>query len=142
MAGLTARLPWLLLMAVGAAVLVVAQDYGLGTPRRMRAGMFPAILGGLLLVVAVLGLLEPAREAGRVALRPLLAVLGAIAAFATVGLFGLVPAAFAATVAATFAEPGARPVTRLALGAGVAAGLWLVFIGFLGLPVPALRWPA
>ena len=143
MRSLSTRLPWLLLIALGAGAFLLAEHYGFGTLRRMRAGMVPGILSGLLVLVGLAALLESAADRPRAAIRPMLFVVAAMGAFAgAVTWFGLVPATFAAVVIAYLGQRDRQPLPALVLGASVALGVWLIFPVMLALPVPAFRWPA
>lgn len=76
----------LLFIALGAAVIWLSQNYPIGTAQRMGPGYFPTILGVLLAAIGM-GVLGQAftisrPPVARFALKPLLLVLGAVAAFA------------------------------------------------------------
>ena len=117
--------------------------YGVGTLGRMGPGFFPlalSILGvGLGLLVALRAVLAP-RPEGEVPRLRRLAFVGA--AFVLFGVaiepLGLVLTILLTTVVASFADPAARLSHSLALGAGLAAGIWVVFVLLLKLPVPVL----
>ena len=120
---------------VGLGVMLVsARDYAIGSLRNMGPGFFPLVLGGLLLLfglIIALTSLAGARDAGggRLALRPLVFVLGGTIAF---GLLlqplGVVLAIMAAVLISAGASPELRPGPSLALalvlGFGSAAAVW------------------
>ncbi len=76
----------LLFIAIAMAVIWLSQNYSFGTAQRMGPGYFPVILGVLLALLGM-GILGQALTINRppvtrFALKPLLLVLGAVAAFA------------------------------------------------------------
>jgi hypothetical protein len=117
------------------------QSLGLefGTPLRMGPGFFPVVLSGLLLLlgagVLIGGLKAGGQPVGAFALRGMLLILPAPVVFGLlVRPAGFVPALFAATLLAAFAAPRMRPLTALALAAGLTVFATLVFVEGLGLP--------
>ncbi len=104
-------------IAIGAGVVHVTMDYGIGTPRQMGPGFFPVLLGGLMCLVGVLILIGAARE--REALpappwRALFVMPFAIVAFAVVlPKTGLGPAGVATVLIAGLAQ-ARRPTVGLA----------------------------
>jgi hypothetical protein len=71
-----------------------------------------------------------------------LIVLGSVVVFAvTVGSFGLLPAAFLATLTAAFADLSFRPLRNIALAALLTVLAYLVFSAGLRLPLPLFAWP-
>src|SRR5690242_2189788 len=75
----------LIYLAVGAAGLVLAPRYGMGSALRMGPGYFPTVLSGLLALIGVASLLRSLRgatvAAPRLAWRPLLLVVLPVIAF-------------------------------------------------------------
>jgi hypothetical protein len=136
------------LAALGMGLLVIwtSLDYRLGTPARMGPGMFPMVLGVLLalcgLGAALMGL-RTVERAPALRLRAMLAVTGALVAFAlTVERLGFIPATILLIFVAGMAE---RPVQwrALALLALILApAAYALFVLFLGIPVPAFAWGA
>lgn len=92
----------------GGLVLYTLGRYDLGTFSYMGPGMFPVLVGSVLMGLAVLIVIPAVRTPGtefHVEWRPLIAVLGTIAAFALmIDSFGLVPAILVMTVIAGFAS--------------------------------------
>lgn len=134
-----------LFFAIGAFFAVDAPSYGLGTARRMGPGYFPLILG---IVLALIGLTLAIRAfihnrpdtIPRLYVRPVVAVTVAIVAFGFVlDRAGLV----IATIVAVFLSGLGSAETRLwelaLVAVGIAALASLLFVQFLGLPIP-LWW--
>lgn len=135
-----------LLLASGMIGLFIAAGYDLGTPRRMGAGAYPLLVSGALtmvsLVVVSRAVLRPAEGALSFAVRPALAILGSLMAFAIVmPFFGLIPAAAISVVVASLGQRHANPIHIALLALGVSLACWLVFVVGLKLPLAALRSP-
>ena len=135
-----------LLVAVGAAFAIYSWiHYPLGTVTRMGAGMVPFILGVILAIFGGMVVMASLSQEGspmdiRVA-TPLI-VLGSVVLFALVIIpFGLLPAAFLATVVAAFADLSFRPLRNIVLAAVLTAAAYLIFAAGLQLPIPLFVWP-
>jgi hypothetical protein len=134
-----------LLLAAGIAFSWhAAENYNLGSLRRMGPGMFPFGLG---LVLSLLGLIVAAQALARPGVMPQVRiwspffVLLGVASFATaIGPLGLLPAIWSLVVLSSLAELRLRPVRILLLAAGLSVLAWLIFDVGLGLPTPMLRW--
>jgi len=115
----------------------------LGTPRRMGPGAFPLIAGLLLVILSLIALARDLREASdytRADWQSAGAVAAAVAVFAVVTpAFGVLPAAGACALAASFAVGRLSLPRRIALVAGAVLGVWLIFIVGLKLPLEAFR---
>jgi hypothetical protein len=128
-------------LAVGAAGLVLAPRYGMGSALRMGPGYFPAVLSGLLALIGVASLLRslrgPVVAAPRLAWRPLLFIVLPVIAF---GLLlrraGLIVAVPVLVVGSARASAQFRWLPTLALAAGLTAFSALVFVKALGVPLP------
>ena len=76
----------LLFLAIGSGALLQAQDYALGTARRMGPGYFPTLLSGILCALALILILRSlfgARDRlDRFAVKPLVIVTAGIVLFA------------------------------------------------------------
>ena len=132
-------------MAGGAVYTISAiASLPMGTLRQAGPGMFPLGLGGLLFLIGV-GIFVPSlyrsEKLPAVGLRPLIAVLAAVAAFALlIGQFGLFSAILASTVLSSLAVPGIRPLNVLLLSFGLMIIAWVIFILILNLPMPLFPW--
>jgi len=134
------------LAAIGLTGFIVGLDYEFGSARRMGPGYFPVVLSAILFLLALAEMvsasLRPDPEGtGSVDLRPLLAILAAVAGFAvTIELFGLLPAFFVVIGLSTLSERGYGliPATIVSLTTCLAA--WLLFSRLLGMTLPLLRW--
>ncbi|MGQ7794550.1 tripartite tricarboxylate transporter TctB family protein [Faunimonas sp. B44] len=136
----------LLVTAAGLfAAVYAATQYHLGTAGRMGPGMFPAVLG---CIMALLGLaillpaLFRAGEAAAVEIRPILAILAGLAAFAlTIDRFGLAPAIALLVVIASVADPRATLKGSLALSLALILVATAIFKIGLRFPFPLFAWP-
>jgi len=133
----------LLFLAAGAFILYSAVQFRIGTPRVMGPGFFPAMLGGLLIVLALITILRSfgRRDEGGTAvrMRPVLFILGAAASF---GLLikpaGLLIAVFGTVVIASFASNDLRLRDAVIVGVILAGLSALVFVELLGQRLPLL----
>lgn len=128
----------------GAAAVLIARDYGLGSSSRMGPGYFPTVLGSLLLLIGLASLVRSFFAAGEpigaIAWKGLLLVT-----LATV-LFGalLRPAGLVIALAAVILVSAAASVRfrfdarALALMGALIVFCGLVFVKGLGLPVSLL----
>lgn len=135
-----------LAVMVGVVTLAEAMRYALGSARNMGPGYFPAALGMLMIVFGLgIALVEGRRAEGGAlphpALRPVLAIMAAILAFALlIERAGLAPAVAAATFLATYAEREVRPVRSAIVACAMAVLTIAVFKFGLGLPFRIVRW--
>ncbi|MGE5712591.1 MAG: tripartite tricarboxylate transporter TctB family protein [Betaproteobacteria bacterium] len=137
----------LLYAGFGAAAILMALDYGMGSASRMGAGYFPTALGVLLMVIGIVSLVRSFVSAGApigtIAWKPAALVTSSTFLF---GLLlrpaGLVPALVVLILVSAFASSRFRLQWRaLGLMAALIAFCALVFVKGLGLPVPLLgRW--
>lgn len=130
----------LLFVAFGVAAMLLATNYPAGEVRRMGPGYFPMLLGALLTALGALISLRAlwlrGVPIGRLALRPMLLVSGAILGFALgITYLGLIPAAVAVVVIASLANQPFRrrevAIAAIALAAFSAA----LFVWGLGLTI-------
>jgi len=134
----------LLFIAFGIAAVVIGSGYALGTAARMGPGYFPRILGLLLIVLGLALALRALRLSGppipAFKWRPLLVVLGSVAAFGLiVNYAGVVLSTIFLIVAASAASHEFRP--RESLIAGVALAALAVGVFVLGLKLQLPIWP-
>jgi uncharacterized membrane protein len=133
----------LLLIAVGAAAIVVARDYAFGTALRMGPGYFPVVLGALLilfgLAILAAGLRRGERIAGSWSLRAIFVLPLSLVLF---GLLmqhaGFVPAMLVLIFGAAAAGSEFRFVEVLLFALALTALAVVVFVWGLGLPYPLL----
>jgi hypothetical protein len=133
-------------VAIGAFFAAVATNYPMGSALRMGPGYFPAILGGLLVVLGFAVLARAFIVDGAppppVRWRPLAWITGSIAGFALlVGPLqaGLVPSAVALVVAC--ARGGWEFRWREAVPLALALTAFTVLVFHYGLGLPFRLWP-
>jgi hypothetical protein len=132
----------LIYLAVGAAVIVMARNYSVGTASRMGPGYFPLALSFLLLAFGVAAVVRafivPGGAISAIAWKPLILVLGATALFAAlITTAGLVIALLSLVLVSAAASESFRFDWRAALGlAALVAFCALVFVKGLGVPMP------
>jgi putative tricarboxylic transport membrane protein len=134
----------LFFISVGCLAVGVGADYRLGTPENMGPGFFPIMLGTALLLlgiaVAALNIRQDGEGLPSIQLRPIIVVLGAVAAFGLlVGKAGLVITI--GVIVALCSLAGWRTSIReqLILFVCLATIVSGVFVVVLGLPIPL--WP-
>lgn len=133
------------LIAIGLFVaLYAANNYRVGTLARMGAGFFPTALGWTLSGLGIVIVLLSLRRRNHIltpppfAIRPLLAVIVAVAVFSVlVERTGLIPATLISTVIVSMADSGFTIRRALWLGASLSVLSWLVFKVGLQMPLPA-----
>ena len=132
-----------LFLVFGLAFLYFAQDYQLGSARRMGPAYFPIVLSILLIVIG----LATAARALVVAAPPIRDVAGRALALVTVAivLFGLLVQGAGLAIAtailvlvSAMASHSYRRLPTMLLALALAAFCVLVFVIGLGLPFPAL----
>jgi putative tricarboxylic transport membrane protein len=135
----------LLFVALGAAFVVLALQYRLGDLHRIGPGLFPTLIGsvlvGLGLIVAgrALVLAGPAIE--RIQARPLLVSLAAIVLFGlALQWLGVVAAIAILVLVGAYSSRDVRILQVLALAAFLIVFSVAIFVWLLGLPLPL--WPS
>lgn len=136
----------LLFAVLGAATIVIAMGYPLGTPMRMGPGYFPLLIGGMIgilgLVLMVQGVLKatPEDRIGSIPLGPAFFIMAAIAAFGMlINSWGLVVAVSALTLVARLSR---REGTLLELTVTlVVLNLIAVAVFIVGLNLPLTVGP-
>ncbi|MEQ8368430.1 MAG: tripartite tricarboxylate transporter TctB family protein [Roseicyclus sp.] len=136
----------LLLIVVGLFFgLQALWNYDLGTMRRMGPGMFPAMVGGLLVGFGVILLISGWFRRGEWPVWRIwspLFVLSGVATFAVlIGPFGLIPAVVGVVAVSSLAELRVRPVPLAILAGMLSVLAWVVFRLGLGLAMPPFAWP-
>jgi len=134
----------LMFVAIGAAAIVVAANYPLGTAARMGPGYFPRMLGILLIVLGALLALRALRLQGSPLpawpWRPTVVVLGSVVLFGfIVTRAGLALSTVILIVTASFASHEFRLKEALISGVLLAALAIGVFVIGLKLQLPI--WP-
>lgn len=128
----------LFLTAIGAGFLFLSLGFPMGTMRHVGAGVFPALVAGLLILVGLLVIVKASDT--RLKLnnpRPLLLILAALAAFAMLlPTAGFIVATVVLILLSARAHAGFTWVSALVLAALVTVFGGAVFIYGLGLPLP------
>lgn len=133
-------------IAIGVLALIDSIRYSIGTPVAMGPGFFPFVLSMLMIlsglgIILVEGRRGEEREAVRIAVRPVLAIMAGILAFALlIERAGLAPAVMASAFISTLAEPAPRFGRALILAVLLAVATIVVFKVALGLQVNVVNW--
>jgi uncharacterized membrane protein len=133
----------LMLIAIGAAAMFMARNYGFGTALRMGPGFFPILLGGLLIVFGVYtlacGLRRPEKIAGPWSLRALVILPLSLILFGVLMEHGgFVPAMLVLIFGSATASTEFKLVEVLLFSLGLTALSAAVFVWALGLPYPLI----
>ncbi|MDH2426696.1 tripartite tricarboxylate transporter TctB family protein [Sphaerisporangium sp. TRM90804] len=129
---------------IGGAFVVGALGYELGTPLRMGPGAFPMLVGA---TVAALGLAIVLKGLvagevipfGPIPWRAVAVIVLALVFFGfTVRGLGFVPASAVTALLTTLASSRVRPLTAVAVAAGLTAAGTLIFVVGLQLRIPLL----
>ena len=134
----------LIFIAIGAAFILLASQYRLGTMHRMGPAMFPILVGALLAVLGAIIALRSFVLAGepvpRFYARPIGVSLLAIVLFGVaLQWLGLVAAVAVLVLVGAYAAREVRPLETVALAAVMIVFSVAVFVWLLGLPLPL--WP-
>jgi Tripartite tricarboxylate transporter TctB family len=134
----------LLFVATGAAAIVIASNYTLGTAARMGPGYFPRLLGILLIVLGAILALRSLRLSGSPLpgwkWRPVVVTLGSVVLFGLiVTRVGLVISAIILIVLASAASHEFRP--REAVISGIVLAALVVGVFVMGLKLQIGIWP-
>lgn len=135
----------LLFIAFGAAALVMAQSYAIGTAARMGPGYFPRLLGFLLVGLGALQCIVGWRS--RIATpmafhwRPLVILLVSVGLFIVLTPWvGLIASGLTMVLVSSMASHEFRWKEALVAGVVLGAAAAALFVRGLGLPLPI--WPA
>ncbi|GGN41787.1 hypothetical protein FHR83_003040 [Actinoplanes campanulatus] len=131
---------------IGGVFVVGSLGYDRGTPLRMGPGYFPLLVGAIVtvlgLAIVVKGLLAGSDlpfEA--VPWRAIVLVTVAVVFFGVfVRVLGFVPTSFVTALLTAFASRRVRPLTALAVAAGLTVAATLIFIVGLQLRLPLWGW--
>ncbi len=132
-----------LLIAIGAAAIFLARNYGFGTALRMGPGFFPIMLGGLLilfgLAILACGLRSNEKIAGSWSLRALVMLPLSLVLFGVLMEHGgFVPAMIVLIFGSATAGTEFKLVEVLLFSLGLTAVCAAVFVWGLGLPYPLI----
>jgi len=125
--------------------LIGAVSYGIGSVARMGPGFFPASLGviGLVLGLTILvnAVREPFHSATQLRIRPFTFILVSVILFAlVVESSGLIPAIALAGFVSALGDSRTKIWEALALAVFLSAGVYLVFLQLLALPIRAIAF--
>jgi hypothetical protein len=133
-----------LFMAFGAAVIIYAQQYDLGTATEMGPGYFPCLLGALLVLLGAIAVVQGRRRAAPVAIGawpalPTVFILASVLAFALlVDAHGLIPAVVATILLGCYERLLRRPLEVAAITVALVA--LTVSIFHYGIQLPFRLW--
>ena len=130
-------------IAFGVAALVIARDYGWGTPRKMGPAFFPGILSILLIIIGIISLVRsfvrPGTPIGRFTGKCVLMVTGSTVLF---GLIvrgaGLLIAMPVLVIVSAYASHKFSWRTSIMMAIVLTVSCILVFLKGLGIPLPIL----
>jgi len=131
-------------VAIGAAFVLLSQQYRLGDMHRMGPGMFPMLVGvllaGLAAVITLRAFAFDGEAVPRFQARPIGISLLAIVLFgAALQWLGLVAAVAVLVLVGAWASREVRPLENIALAGGMVLFSVAIFVWLLGLPLPL--WP-
>jgi hypothetical protein len=131
----------LLLIAMGAAAILIARDYAFGTALRMGPGFFPIVLGGLLILSGLYTLASGLRSGEAIkrswSPRALIVLPLSLVLFGVLMEHGgFVPAMLVLIFASATASTEFKLVEVLLFSLGLTAVSVAVFVWALGLPYP------
>ncbi len=130
------------MVLIGGAFAVGSLNYELGTPLRMGPGYFPLLVGVILaalgLAVVVKGLVAgDVIEFGAIPWRAVIVIVLAVLFFGfTVRRLGFVATSAVTALLTTMASRQVRPLTALAVAAGLTVASTLIFVVGLQLRIP------
>ena len=130
------------LFVLGAGFVWGAAGYGFGSPSAVGPGYFPAVLGAIAMVLAlVIAWSSRGRIGAPVEWRALIFITGGIVSFIVVlPRLGFVPAAFACTLVSALASREMKLIQAVVLASGVALIAWIVFLHGLKVSAPAFQF--
>jgi len=131
-------------VAIGAAFVLLSQQYRLGDLHRMGPGMFPMLIGALLAglgaVIALRAFTFDGESVPRFHARPIGVSLLAIVLFGlALQRLGLVAAVAVLVLVGAWAGREVRPVENVVLAGALTLFSVAIFVWLLGLPLPL--WP-
>jgi len=131
----------LIYVAFGAAFVLIARDYGMGTAFKMGPAYFPTVLGLILVFIGLMSLVRSFLRTGTpittFTIKGLIIVVGSTAVFGfIVRGAGLAVALPVLVLMSGYAGIDFRWGRMLLLAAGVTVFCILVFVKGLGVPLP------
>lgn len=144
------KLAALLFLAFGAAAVIMGAGHGFGTLKMLGVGAMPMLAGAALCILGAVQLFKAFRVPEKLPnaflrseLRPLVLILAAVLAFATLILpAGLIPALAALIGISWYAETGGKRFEVLAVLAVVIVIMIAIFNFGLGLHIRLFAWGA
>ena len=141
----------IIFIVFGIGTMALGWGYGLGTMNQPGSGAMPVMAGAALALLGMAQMLKVRMEAGDTALRkpafsvseirPLLVILAAVFAFATLILpTGLIPALIALIAIAWFAQKGGARWELFGAMILVVVVITAIFKFGLGLPLRLFAW--
>jgi hypothetical protein len=133
----------LVLFLLGAGFLWSAAGYGFGRSATVGPGYFPAVLGVIAMMLAlIIGWSSKGpSDAPPVEWRALIFIAAGIGSFiATLPFLGFLPAAFSCTLVSALASRDMTFPHAVVLASGVALTAWIVFLHGLKVSVPAFQF--
>jgi hypothetical protein len=132
-----------MLIATGAATVIIARNYAFGTTLRMGPGYFPTVLGGILILfglyLVVSGLRSTDEIQGSWPLRAMIVLPLALVLFGVLMTHaGFLPALLVLIFGSALAGPQFRLVEVLLLAAALSVVSVALFVWGLGLPYPLI----
>lgn len=128
----------------GAAGVILARDYGMGSAARMGPGYFPTVLSGLLMLFGAAAIVRaffrPGTPIGAIAWKPILVVTGGTICFAFLLRTAGLPIALLALILISASGSAKFRFEWRATAAmiGLIVFCSLVFVKGLGVPLPLL----
>jgi uncharacterized membrane protein len=132
-----------MLIATGAATVIIARNYAFGTTLRMGPGYFPTVLGGILILfglyLVVSGLRSTDEIQGSWPLRAMIVLPLALVLFGVLMTHaGFLPALLVLIFGSALAGPQFRLVEVLLLATALSVVSVALFVWGLGLPYPLI----
>lgn len=130
-------------IAFGAAAIIIARDYGMGTAHKMGPAYFPMVLSVLLILIGIISLIrsfiKPGSPIGRYAFKGLMLVTASTVLFGfIVRGAGLVIALPLLVIISSYASKQFNWKYSIAMAAGLTVFCILIFLKGLGVPLPIL----
>jgi hypothetical protein len=132
-----------MLIAAGAATMIIARNYSFGTTLRMGPGYFPTVLGSILvlfgLYLLVAGLRDGEKITGVWSLRAMIVLPLSFVLFGVLMTYaGFVPALLVLIFGSALASPQFKLVEVVLLSVLLTAASVALFVWGLGLPYPLI----